>query len=111
MSFEEKIQMWVSLDNQLKALNEKAKEVREKKNKVNDFINSYVDQNQLKNATIQISDGRLKFVDTRVHAPITFKYLEKSLAEIIQNETQVKQIIEYLKQKREIKLVSEIKRF
>ena len=33
------------------------------------------------------------------------------LGEIIKNETQVKQIINYLKQNREIKLVSEIKRF
>jgi hypothetical protein len=46
-----------------------------------------------------------------VPAPLTYKYLETSLGEIIKNETQVKQIINYLKEKREIKLVSEIKRF
>ena len=111
MSFEEKVQQWVSLDNQLKIVNEKAKAIRDKKNTLNEHLQSYAEQNNLTGSTIQITDGRLKFVDTRVHAPITFKYLEKSLGEIIQNETQVKQIIEYLKQKREIKIVSEIKRF
>jgi Family of unknown function (DUF5760) len=60
---------------------------------------------------VQISDGKLKFAQTRVTAPLTLKYVEKSLGEIIKNETQVKQIMDYLKQKRESKIVPEIKRF
>jgi hypothetical protein len=43
--------------------------------------------------------------------PLTFKYLEKALGEIIQNESQVKLIIEKLKQKRNIKTIPEIKRY
>ena len=31
MSFEQQIQQWVALDNQLKQLNDKAKELRDKK--------------------------------------------------------------------------------
>jgi dihydroorotase len=42
---------------------------------------------------------------------LTFKYLEKTLGEIIKNESQVKLIMEHIKQKREIKVVPEIKRF
>ena len=48
---------------------------------------------------------------TKVQSPLTFKYLEKSLGEIIKNENQVKQIVEYIKNKREVKVVPEIKRF
>ena len=42
---------------------------------------------------------------------ITFKYLEKTLSEVIKSETQVKLIMEHIKQKRTVKIVQEIKRF
>jgi len=110
MSFEENVQKWVSFDNQIKIMNEKMKELRDKRSELSDSISSYVEHNNLQTATIQISDGRLKFANTRVQEPLTFKYLEKSLHEVIKNETQVKQIIEYLKKNRESKVVTEIKR-
>jgi hypothetical protein len=111
MSFEQQIQQWVSFDNKIRILNEQIKELREKKMKLSDNLNDYAKENNLSNATIQISDGKLKFASTKVQSPLTFKYLEKSLGEIIKNENQVKQIVEYIKNKREVKLVSEIKRF
>ena len=111
MNFEGNIQQWVSIDNQIKLLNEKIKDLRDKKNTLSEDINEYVKTNKLSKSTIQISDGKLKFVDTRVAEPLTFKYLEKTLGEVIKNESQVKLIMEHLKQKREIKVVSDIKRF
>lgn len=111
MSFEQQIQQWVLLDNQLKVLNDKTKELRDKRSELCQNITTYAEKNNLSNATVQISDGRLKFANTRVAAPLTFKYIEKCLGEIISNESQRKQIVDYLKNKRESKNVSEIKRF
>lgn len=111
MSFENQIQQWVSIDNQLKQLNEKVKEMREKRNTLEQNITNYTSLNNLSNATINISDGRLKFANTRVPEPITFKYLERTLNEVIKNESQVQIIMEHIKQKRTIKIVPEIKRF
>jgi hypothetical protein len=111
MSFENSIQQWVILDNQLKLYNEKIKELREKRNELSVNINKHVHNNKLAESTVQISDGKIKFVTTRVAEPLTFKYLEKTLGEIIKNENQVKTILEHIKQKREIKSVQEIKRF
>ena len=65
----------------------------------------------LSNASIKISDGRLKFTNTRVPEPITLKYLEKTLSEVIKNESQAKLIMDHIRQKRNIKIVPEIKRF
>jgi hypothetical protein len=110
-SFEAQIQQWVVLDNQLKALNDQIKDIREKKNALSQKITSYAENNNLSKATIQISDGKLKFASTKVSAPLTFKHLEKSLGSMIKNESQVKQIVEYVKQNRETKVVQEIKRF
>jgi len=111
MSFEEKIQQWVMLDNQQKILNEKIREIRDKKSDLGETIQDYVENNSLSNAVVQISDGKLKFVKTKVASPLTFKYLEKSLGEIIKNDRQVQQIMLYLKEKRDYKVVPEIKRF
>lgn len=109
-SFEQQVQQWVSVDNQIRVLTEKLHELRDNKNNIGENLTSYIASNDLKNATIQISDGKLKFVTTKVTAPLTFKYVEKTLGEVIKNEKQVQQIVNYLKQKRETKLVPEIKR-
>jgi hypothetical protein len=111
MSFESQIQQWVSLDNQLKQLNEKVKDLRDKRNNLEENITSYASENNLSNATVKISDGKLKFTNAKVTEPLTFKYLEKTLGEVIKNESQVKLIMEHLKQKRSFKIVQEIKRF
>jgi len=110
-TFETQIQQWVVLDNQLKALNDQVKEIRDKKSMLSQKITSQAEHKNLTKATIQISDGKLKFASTKVVAPLTFKHLEKSLSTIIKNESQVKNIIEYVKNNRETKVVQEIKRF
>ena len=111
MNFETQLQQWVTVDNQLKKLNEQVKELREKRNTLTENITNHASNNNLSNATIQISDGKLKFANTKVSEPLTYKYLEKSLGEIIKNPSQIAIIMETLKQKRSFKVVPEIKRF
>ena len=48
MAFEDSIRNWVYLDNQLKMLNEKTREIREKKNKYSETIITHVKQNNIK---------------------------------------------------------------
>jgi hypothetical protein len=111
MNFENQIQQWVQLDDHLKQLNEKTKDLREKRNTLQQNIINYASLNNLSNANVEISDGKLKFTNTKVQEPITFKYLEKTLSEVIKSESQVKLIMEHIKQKRTVKIVPEIKRF
>jgi len=111
MSFENQIQQWVQVDNQMKSLNEKLKELRDLKNNISEKIHIHVEENQLNTAAVKISDGQLKFVKIKETQTLTFKYLETCLSEIIKNEEQVKKIVEYIKNKREVKYIPEIKRF
>ena len=111
MSFENKIQQWVQLDNQLKKLNEQTKQLREQRNSLESSLTTYAKTNNMRDTTIKVNNDKLKFVDTKVPEPLTFKYLEKTLGEIIKNETQVQLIMEHIKQKRAVKIVPEIKRF
>lgn len=110
MSFEHQIKQWVSIDNELKELNEKTKALREKRNALEASLASYATANHIFNNTIKFQDVKLKFANTKVTEPLTFRYLEKKLHEVIQNEEHVKKIVDYIKEKRESKIVPEIKR-
>ena len=105
------IQNWVELDNELKKLNERAKDIRTRKNDIEDKIMTYVEDNNMNNSVVNITDGKLKFCETKQTSPLTLGFLEKCLSEVIANQGQVKQIVEYIKSKRETKMVPEIKRY
>jgi hypothetical protein len=111
MSFEENIKKWVSLDNQLKTINEKVKQLRDDKNSTEEFIMNYVEHNEIKNATINISDGKLRFTTTKQTPPLTLKYVEECLMKCIGNEAQVNQVMKVIKDSREVKYSSDIKRY
>ena len=111
MSFENKVQQWVHLDNQLKKINDSAKQLREQKNALESNLTNYAKSNNMTNSTVQLNQDKLKFIETKVPEPLTFKYLEKTLGEIIKDETKVQLIMEHIKQKRSVKIVPEIKRF
>ena len=73
MSFEQQIQQWVSLDNQMKSLNEKLKELRDLKNNISEKIHIHVDENQLNNAAVKINDGQLKFLKIKETQTLIFR--------------------------------------
>jgi len=110
MSFEQQLQQWVAIDNQMKTLNDRMKELRDKKNVLSQNINTHIETNNLSDSSVKLSDGQLKFVKVKDTQQLTFKYLETCLREIIKNEEQVTKIVDYVKNKREIKYVPEIKR-
>ena len=105
------IQNWVELDNELKRVNEKAKDIRTRKNDIEDKLMTYVEDNNMNNSVVNISDGKIKFCETKQTSPLTLGFLEKCLSEVIANQNQVKQIVDYIKSKRETKMVPEIKRY
>ena len=111
MSFEENIKKWVALDNQMKNLADQTNKLRDEKNTAEETILSYVETNSLKNATINITNGKLRFTETKQTAPLTLKYVEECLGKCIGNATQVGQIMQVIKESREIKYSSDIKRY
>jgi len=111
MNFDAKVQQWVQIDNELKKLSDHVKKLREHRNDLELQLTNYAKNNHMINSTIQLNQDKLKFVDTKVPEPLTFRYLEKTLGEIIKDESKVQLIMERLKQKRSVKIVPEIKRF
>jgi len=109
-TFEEKVQSWVSLDNQIRLLNDKARELRNQRSQTEETILEYVETQNLSNATVKISDGKLRFIATKQTSPLTFKHVEDCLHKCIQNDQQVEQIINFIRESRETKYTPDIKR-
>ena len=109
-TLESKIKRWVELDNKIKLTSEEVRDVRTEKSVINDEILEIVEEKQLGKATVNISDGKLKFVASKHTAPLTMAYIEKCLSDLITNGKQVEQIMTYIKKNRETKTTMEIKR-
>jgi len=109
-NFENNIKEWVKADNELKILADKIKDLRERKKNLEERLFKHNNNNN-NTKNILISDGLLKFTETKTTEPLTFKYLENSLKSLIKNENQIKVILEHIKQNRNIKLIPEIKRY
>lgn len=109
-TLEAKIKRWVELDNQIKSSADEIRDIRTEKAVINDEILDIVEEKQLGKATVNISDGKLRFVAAKHTAPLTLTYIEKCLSELITNGKQVEQIMAYIKKNRETKTTMEIKR-
>lgn len=110
-AFDKQIQKWIELDNRLKKINNEIKTTREMKNDLEASIMETVNNKKLLNTTVSTTDGRLRFIETKTSNPLSFTFIEKCLHEIIPNSSQVQHILRYMKEKREIKINSEIKRY
>jgi len=108
--FQKKIQDWVQIDNEIKKASTHLKNLRSSKNHLSDQIISYADEHNLENAIIEISDGSLKFQNYKQTSPLTLKFVQACLLECITNENSVKQIMDYIKSKRDFKMKNDIKR-
>ena len=111
MSLEENIKQWVRLDDQLKIVNEKTKEIRDQRNDIEENILIYVEKNNLQNATAKITGGRLKFVEIKQTAPLTLKFVEECLNQTLNNPAKVKEVMAHIREQRETKYVKDIKRY
>jgi hypothetical protein len=114
--FERDMKEWIELDKQYDFLQEKIRNIRERKSILLQKISEYAKQRNLENKVINIPNRTenkqysIKICSSRVYTPLSIKYLEKTLGDIIKNESQLGQTINYIKNKREVKSVTEIKR-
>jgi hypothetical protein len=108
--FIDNVKQWVHVDSQLKIINEKTKKVRETKHMLNNEICKYMSENNLTQNKIGITDGELRIVEKKEYPPLSYGYIERTLAEIIPDKQQLDYLIQYLKDHREITTVLDIKR-
>lgn len=106
----ENVQKWVLLDSQLKIVTEKTHKMRDIKNELATNICTYMKDNNLTTNKIGISDGELRFYDKKEYTPLSYKYIEKCLIDLVPDKSQVEFIIQYLKEHRETTSSLDIRR-
>ena len=95
----------------MKTIHERTKQFRDEKNTLEEGIMTYVETNKLTNATVNISDGKLRFVSAKQTAPLTLKHVEECLLKCIGSQNQVNHIMQIIKDSREVKYSADIKRY
>ena len=108
--FSQNVRRWVTIDTQLKMINEKTKILREEKHKLSSGICDQLEQTGNQHRKISIHDGDLKVYEKKDYSPLTFTFLEEHLGKIMNDPSQVEYVINYLKGKREIKTTNDLKR-
>jgi hypothetical protein len=109
MSFEQTIQEWVKTDQELRELNERIKQLRQTKFELDKKITQYSEERDTK--SFRYGSIKMKIVESKISESLTFKYLDKCLRDMIKNEDQVNQMIDYIKRKRDVKTVSHVTTF
>ena len=84
--------------------------MKDKKGELNEQIISYSKQNNLLSSVIELKDSKIKFVSTKTTQPLSLKYVETCLTNIIKDGESIKKIMTYIKNNREVKENIEIKR-
>ena len=113
MNIEESIKKWVVLDNQQKKLNSQISNLRDEKNELTKDIISYYDLKNAKYPNINISDGKLSFVQQKIANPLSVKFLEQCFEEFFENydSNSIKEeLIEFIKSKRTHNISTNIRR-
>ena len=108
--FQENIKKWVSLDTQLKNINNEAKNIRSQKQELNENIYEFVNTNNLSTNSVRISDGRLKFQTIKQTSPLTLGHVQGCLLDLF-TEEETDKIMEHIRNKRNVKEIKDIKRF
>ena len=110
MSFSDNIKKWVSIDDEIKELNNIIKNKREQRNNLLTNILEFKNKNNLDGKMIKYNSENLRFMKTRQYQAISYDFIKKCLTEIIGDADQVDYIVNYMKEKRIYKNVEDIKR-
>ena len=98
MSIEDNVKSWVTLDNNIKILNDQIKVLRNKKNIATNNIFSLLENKNIKN--INISDGKLNLACINNYETITYKFLYECFAEYFKNNEQSEDLVNFIQNKR-----------
>lgn len=109
-NFTEQVKKWVILDTQLKMVQDKVKHMREEKTQLAKNICHYLETSGNAHRKIMIHDGNLKVYEKKEYSPLTFSFLEQHLGKIMTDPQQVEFVIQYLKEQREVKTSSDLRR-
>lgn len=110
MNIEDNIKKWVVLDNKHKNLNNEIKLLRDEKNNITQNLINEFERKSVKFPTINISDGKLSLINTKIGNVISYNFLLECFNDFLKDEVQAKELLDFIKSRRTYNNVSNIKR-
>jgi len=110
MSFEDNVRQWIILDTKIRLANTQLREMRTARDSLSKSVCDHMKQTGIDKRKIEIADSKIEVSEKKEYSSLTMGYLEKCLSAIIQEQESVKHILQYIKDKREIKKSVELKR-
>lgn len=116
-TFKNNIRKWVELDNKAQRYKVKMDELKKEKekyemerNKLGDNVLSFMENNKLEDNEIVISDGKLKYFNSKSSTSISQKFIQERLKSYFKNEDKAKEITDFIYSGREVTLTPVLKR-
>jgi ABC-type iron transport system FetAB ATPase subunit len=109
------INEWILVDEEIQKMNKNLKELREKRHALETCILEVIKEKITPGKSFQTTrtDGSkqiIKMIKTNTYQPLTFRFIESSLSNILQNKEQINEIIHTLREKRQVIESMELKR-
>ena len=90
------IQKYVEIDNKMNKIKELNKSLKKERDNVDKFILNYMNENNMQNKNIILSDGKLRYVTTKTSESITKKYIQAKLTEFFNAKEKAKEVTNYI---------------
>ena len=122
MTIEDKIKRWVVLDNQAKQLISQLQLLKDEKEELTNHLIEHFDNANKKYPIINISDGKLNFIQVKQPNGLSYKFLERCFIEYFSKNANgtnangtnvnanVKSLLDFIKSNRTYNISKTIKR-
>ena len=101
---QQKLKLWTNLDIQIHNKQLELKKLKEQQEKIETVLINDISSLSILDSNIVLDKYKFQVKKEKTYTTLSFKYLEKELPKIIKNPNQVKQICQFLKQQRQVKM-------
>ena len=104
--FFKQLKVYISIQEQLDDYNEKIKELKETKEKLEKSLVPYMIKKEITKKTLNYKDRYIYIKDEKTYTNLSYKYLNEKINIFFKNKNPelVEKIIDYLKAERDIKI-------
>lgn len=99
-----KLKLWTNIDLQIEKKHKELKELKQKQEKVEQILLNELNNLSINDYKIVLDKFKFQVKKEKTYSTLSFKYLESELPKIIKNPLQVKQICQFLRQQRQVKI-------
>ena len=111
MEIKEELIKWINLEKRYKDLSEEISDIKQKKNNIKEKIINLSESLKIDNRIIKLNEYKIRFVENKSYQPLSFKFLEECLNDVIKEKEQINLLLNYIKSKRRIIVNKDIKEF